>query len=92
MPGFVEGQQLNDSDPHDLELVVRLDGGNATILVSLDAKPFYQWTGPVDALSQADSWAEASEPAFPALGTNNRNWVVSEVKVKRLNDSAAGER
>jgi len=92
VPGFVEGQQLNDSDPHDLELVVRLNGVHATISVTLDAKPFYQWTGPVDALSQAGVWAEGSELAFPALGTNNPNWVVSEVKVKRLNDSAAGER
>ncbi|MDF1755990.1 MAG: WD40 repeat domain-containing protein, partial [Verrucomicrobiales bacterium] len=84
LPGFVNGRQINDTVPHDLEVTVRLDGINASVAVTLDAKPLYQWTGPTDVLSQAEVWAQATKPAFLALGTNNPSWVVSEVKVKRL--------
>ena len=82
LPGIVEGQQVKDSEPHDLEVTVRLDGDNATITTTLDTRPLYEWTGPIAALSQNESWA--TKPGALALGTMDANWVVSEVKVKRL--------
>ncbi len=83
LPGVVEGKQLKDSEPHDLEVTVRLEGDNATITTTLDAKPLYEWTGLIAALSLDSGWA-TTVPGTLALGTTAANWVVSEVKVKRL--------
>jgi len=83
LPGVVEGKQVNDTAPHDLELTVRLDGANATITTTLDGQPLYEWTGPTAALSQHKAWA-TTEPGALALGTYAGGWAVSEVELKRL--------
>jgi hypothetical protein len=83
LPGVVEGKQVKDMQPHDLEVTVHLNGANATITTTLDGKPLYAWTGPTAALSQATVWATTA-PGALALGTYSGGWVVSEVKVKRL--------
>ncbi len=83
LPGTVEGKLVNDTEPHDLEVTVRLDGANATITTTLDGKPLYEWTGPTAALSQHTDWA-TTEPGDLALGTNEAGWAVSSVKLKRL--------
>ena len=88
LPGTVEGQQVNDAEPHELEVTVRLGGANATITTTLDGKPLYAWTGPIAALSQHPSWA-TTEPGALALGTHLGGWAVSGVKVKRLDGSNA---
>lgn len=87
LPGAVAGRQVTDSEPHDLELTVRLDSANAQIAATLDARPLYEWTGPIDALSQASQWATTPRGSL-ALGTYRTHWVVSEVKVKRLESAA----
>ncbi len=83
LPGVVEGQQVKDSKPHDLEVTVRLDGAKAVITTTLDDKPLYEWTGPTAALSQMKNWA-TTKPGSLALGTFAGGWAVSEVKLKRL--------
>ncbi|MEQ1859731.1 MAG: bifunctional serine/threonine-protein kinase/formylglycine-generating enzyme family protein [Chthoniobacteraceae bacterium] len=83
LPGVVEGKQVNDPKPHELEVTVRLDGANATITTTLDTRPLYEWTGPTSALSQHKDWA-TTEPGALALGTFSGGWAVSEVKLKRL--------
>ena len=83
LPGSVLGKVVNDTEPHDLAITVRLDGVNSTITATLDSKPLYEWTGPIAALSQHPTWA-TTEPGSLALGTYAGGWVVSEVKVKRL--------
>ena len=83
LPGTVEGKLVNDTEPHDLEVTVRLGGANATITTTLDGKPLYEWTGPTAALSQHTAWAN-TEPGALALGTYEAGWAVSEVKLKRL--------
>ena len=83
LPGVVEGKQVKDTEPHELEVTVRLDGANATITATLDGQPLYAWTGPTAALSQVPVWA-ATPPGSLALGTNGGGWAVSEVKLKRL--------
>jgi serine/threonine protein kinase len=83
IPGAALGKQVKDSEPHDVEVTVRLDGENATITSTLDAHPLYEWTGPTATLSLNQGWASI-EPGFLALGTTADDWVVSEVKVKRL--------
>ncbi|HCN31156.1 MAG TPA: hypothetical protein DIT64_21075, partial [Verrucomicrobiales bacterium] len=88
LPGVVEGKQVHDSEPHDLEVTVRLDGANATITTTLDAHPLYEWTGPTAALSQHEAWA-TTEPGALALGAHFGGWAVSGVKVKRLDGSNA---
>ena len=82
LPGALAGKQVKDSDQHDLEVTVRLNGANATITVTLDDQPLYEWTGPIAALSQHSLWKTA--PGSLALGTMAADWVVYEVKVKRL--------
>ncbi|MDF1659074.1 MAG: protein kinase, partial [Verrucomicrobiales bacterium] len=86
LPGTVEGWQVVGTEPHDLEITVRLNGASATVSVSLDTEPLYQWTGLTDALSQVGVWAKNSEPGSLALGTHSADWVVSGVKVKLLNE------
>jgi hypothetical protein len=83
LPGIVVGKLVNDTDRHDLEVTVHLDGANATITTTLDGKPLYEWTGPTAALSQAKAWA-TTEPGALALATYSGGWAVSEVKLNRL--------
>jgi WD40 repeat protein len=83
IPGVLEGEVINDTALHDLEVTVRLDGENATITAMLDGKPLYEWTGPTSALRLYPSWS-TSEPGTIALGTYDGGWAVSEVKLKRL--------
>ncbi len=83
LPGVVEGKQVKDSAPHDLEISVRLDGTNAKVTTMLDARPLYEWTGPIAGLSQYHGWATTPRGSL-ALGTVAGDWAVSEVKVKRL--------
>jgi hypothetical protein len=90
LPGVVEGKQVKDAALHDLEVIVRLDGANARITTTLDARPLYEWTGPIASLGRSAKW-DTSPPGCIALGTSTDNWVVSEAKVKRLEqpDAAA---
>lgn len=82
LPGVVEGKQVKDSEQHDLEVTVRPDGANATITTTLDGQPLYEWTGPTAALSRDPAWK--TPPGTLALGSIAADWVVYEVKVKRL--------
>ena len=53
------------------------------ITTTLDGQPLYEWTGPIAALSLYAGWATIP-PGSLALGTIADDWVVSEVKAKRL--------
>jgi eukaryotic-like serine/threonine-protein kinase len=88
LPGSVQGKLVNDTEPHNLEVTVRLDGANATITVTLDTRPLYEWNGPTAALSQHPTWA-TKKPGSLALGTYAGGWAVSEVKLKRLSPVTA---
>ena len=82
LPGVVRGKQFKDADQHDLEITVRLDGSNANITATLDGQPLFQWTGPVSDLSVEPRWATPAGSL--GVGSNSIDWVVYEVKVKRL--------
>ncbi len=81
-PGSARGKQVRDSEQHELEVTVRLDGSNTTITATLDTQPLYRWTGPAADLSPDPRWA--TPPGSLALGTHTADWVVYELKVKRL--------
>jgi hypothetical protein len=83
VPGALKGQQVKDTEPHDLELTVRLDGANAKITATLDVRPLYEWTGPIAGLSLRFSWG-TSPPGAISLSSSNANSLVSELKAKRL--------
>lgn len=83
-PGTLLGKQVQESDQHDLEVTVRLDGASATITSTLDGESLHAWTGPTAALSQHKAWA--TEPGSLALGTFAGGWAVSDVKLKRLEE------
>ena len=83
VPGALHGRQVKDSEQHDLEVTVHLDGTSVTITTTLDEQPIYQWTGPTADLSQHEG--RQTPPGTLALGTLAADWVVYEVKLKRLN-------
>jgi serine/threonine protein kinase/WD40 repeat protein len=82
LPGVARGKMIKDADQHDLEVTVRLDGGKANITATLDALSLYEWNGPVADLSTDPRWATPAGNL--AVGSNSIDWVVYEVKVKRL--------
>ncbi|TWU50493.1 hypothetical protein Poly51_37820 [Rubripirellula tenax] len=83
---------MKDAEPHTLEVTVRLDGENATITTNLVGQPLYEWTGSIAALSQSKVWYKA-QPGVLAIRTKLGGWVVSEVKVKKLDAALeAGEK
>jgi hypothetical protein len=81
-PGSLNGKQVKDSKPHNLELTVRLNGANATISVLLDKRPFYEWNGAITAVGP--SWLPAAPLGTIGIGTNTDDWQVSDLKVRRL--------
>ncbi len=82
LPGVVEGKQVKDSEPHDLEVTVRLAGPNVIITTTLDAEPLYEWAGPMP--RSASIPVGRPRPAPSPSAPTPAGWVVSEVKVKRL--------
>ena len=68
LPGTVHGKVVKDSEPHDLEVTVRLDGANATVNVQFDDRPLYEWTGPTAALGLDPGWRTTPRGTFD-LGT-----------------------
>lgn len=87
-PGALEGRQINDQEPHDLEATVLLAGPKVTITFKLDAREIYQWTGPASALSLDYVWMAKIPPGKLCLGALSPNWSVWDIKVKRLSDAA----
>jgi len=85
LPGVVTGKQASNSEKHSLQVTVRLDGENATITTRLDGKPLYEWTGSTKALGQHSMWA-GTDPGTLAVGVSSPDWMVSEVKMKRLKE------
>ncbi|MCB1087124.1 MAG: hypothetical protein KDM63_08770, partial [Verrucomicrobiae bacterium] len=83
-PGVVEGIQIADSERHDLELTVRLDGPSVTITTTLDDLPLYEWKGAKARLSRGELWAKSTPPGFLSLGAYREGWEVCDVKVKLL--------
>lgn len=65
-----------------MDITVRLQGDTATITTLLDARPFYQWSGPIASLSQLPFWA--SPPGRLAIGAMSADWEVNGMRVRRL--------
>jgi hypothetical protein len=83
-PGASREQQIKDSEPHDLELSVRLSARTAQITATLDDRPLYEWSGLAATLSLGNNqWPSPAQPTLH-LGASTADWVVSAVKVKRL--------
>lgn len=82
-PGTVKGKVVKDSETHELELTVRLEGVNVRFEARLDDQPLYQWSGPVSELRLVKEW-QTAPPGVIALGTHSADWLVYAVKVKRL--------
>ena len=82
--GALHGRQVGDSEEHELELTVRLDGTEVKFTSTLDGQPLYEWTGPAAALGQNPQWTTTTPPGSFPLGAFDADWVVYAVKVKRL--------
>ena len=82
--GALHGQQVGDSEEHDLELTLRLDGTGVIFSSTLDGQPLYKWAGTAASLGQNPAWATQTPPGSVSLGAMAADWVVYAVKVKRL--------
>lgn len=80
--GAVRGKVIHDAQPHRLEITVRLLGFNSKVTATLDDAPFYEWTGPIESLSQRSYWE--SPTGTLGIGAYAPNWVVEEVKARRM--------
>ncbi len=82
-PGVLREQEIKDTEPHELEITVRLSARTSQIEVTLDSQQLYEWSGSTSSLSHGGSWPQLPQPALH-LGASFADWVVSAVKVKRL--------
>ena len=82
-PDVLRGEQVKDSDSHELEITVRLSARSAQITATLDDRPLYEWTGLPTSLNLVAGYQSPAQPLLH-LGATGANWVVSAVKVKRL--------
>jgi WD40 repeat protein len=82
-PGTVKGKVVKESELHELELTVRLEGSNVRFETRLDNQPLYQWAGSSNALGLEKAW-QTTPPGALALGAHSADWLVYAVKVKRL--------
>ncbi|MGB8166904.1 MAG: bifunctional serine/threonine-protein kinase/formylglycine-generating enzyme family protein [Chthoniobacteraceae bacterium] len=90
LPGSVLGQVVKDSDLHELEVTVRLDGAEANISATFDARPLSAWAGPIASLSP--NWPDQMKFADTlALVSFADDWLVTETKVKRLDAATAAK-
>ena len=83
VPGAVKGKQIKDREPHDLELTVQRSGADVRFESQMDGHPLFQWSGPASSLGLPKEWG-AIPPGHLGLGSFRSDWVVCEVKVKRL--------
>ena len=77
------GQQVKDALPHELSLIVQLNDSEVTMTASVDGKQIYEWTGPIDALSQLKAWDKTTK-GKPAVGTLQANWEVHKASIRRF--------
>ena len=82
VPGAVHSKVVQDAEQHELELSIRLEGDQTKFTATLDEKPFYEWAGPTAALAIWEKYA--APPKSLSLTTHAADWMVYEVKVKRL--------
>lgn len=82
LPGALHGKVIKDSEPHVLSLSVRLQGSAATITVTLDSRPLYEWSGAQSSLDAMPFWP--CPPGRLAVGTMSADWAVPTIKVRLL--------
>ena len=79
----VAGLQVNDSEVHQLDIIVRTNAELYTIEVKLDERPLFQWSGPASDLSRNARYTGLARDQI-GIGTHTAEWVVQGLKVKRL--------
>jgi len=82
-PDVVWGSKFHDLANHTIELTVRVTRPQAHIAVQFDGKPHYQWTGPLSEVTRSSYWNNAASGVI-SVGSHGPHWIVSEVKVKRI--------
>ncbi len=82
-PNAVNSLQVNDSDMHQLDVVVRTGPVTCSVDVKLDERAFFRWTGLPTALSMNGRFSGLA-PNQLGLGAHKPEWVIQGVRVKRL--------
>lgn len=82
-PGAVRGPQIRDTDLHELTIGVWLTGAVVDIEVQFDAPPLTRCSRRTALVGLSPGWT-TPPPGSLALGTFSTRWMVSAVKVKRL--------
>ena len=78
---------IKNGQPFTVGVKVLLDGDKATITVTLDGKPYINWTGPQSALS-TEKWGEMPGKGAVGLKSYMSNVVCSGARVRMLSGKA----
>ncbi len=78
---------IKNGQPITVGVKVLLDGDKATISVTLDGKPYINWTGPQSALS-TEKWGEMPVKGAVGLKSYMSSVVCSGVRVRMLSGKA----
>ncbi len=82
-PNAVEGRQIRNNAPHQIEVIVRHGGLTSQIEVHLDSQPFYRWNGPTSSLSMSPR-IRGIAPGRIGFASHLPEWVISSANVRRL--------
>jgi hypothetical protein len=83
----VSAAAIKNGQPITVGVKVLLDGDKATITVTLDGKPYINWTGPQSALS-TEKWGEMPCKGAVGLRSYMSNVVCSGARVRMLSGKA----
>ena len=78
---------IKNGQPITVGVKVLLDGDKATIAVTLDGKPYINWTGPQSALSM-EKWGEMPSKGAVGLKSYMSNVICSGARVRMLSGKA----
>jgi hypothetical protein len=78
---------IKNGQPFTVGIKVLLDGDKATIAVTLDGKPYINWTGPQSVLS-TEKWGDMPTKGAVGLKTYMTNIVCSGARVRMLSGKA----
>lgn len=82
-PKATKGQQIQDEQAHQLEVLVRVGHGTSEIETRLDTEPLYRWSGPTSSLSMNPRFL-GLPPGQLGFGSHGPEWIITAVKLRRL--------
>jgi serine/threonine protein kinase/WD40 repeat protein len=82
-PKAIKGKLIKEDGVHLFDLVVVHSGLTSEIIIQLNSQPLYRWEGPTSSLSMSPRITGIA-PGQINLGSHYAEWVVTEMRVRRL--------